>query len=135
MHHVAFTFAESRREANAQQILKGHDTGKERTVSRPDLSHCFPSAAVQQVDKPAAVEKGIKIHTLLNDIHNHDETHLKEWNVPVNQAASASVKAHGHSESPPDCLLFQRSPLQGVLALGCVGKSYWYQLRCEFKPI
>lgn len=78
------TSAESRRGAKTQQILEGHDSGRETALSWPDFSHGF-SLAPQQRDCPTYTEQHIEIHMVLYNVNGSSKAHLQEHSNPSKQ--------------------------------------------------
>lgn len=63
------TFAGSRGDAYADEVLERDDARQEAAVLRPDLCYGFSSASVQHSDQPAGVNHSIEIHSLTDYVN------------------------------------------------------------------
>lgn len=70
------TYADSRWDPNAQQVLVNHEDGKKETISGPDLGNCCPPPPHQNGNQPTAVDYHQEIHPLANHVHRHQEANL-----------------------------------------------------------
>lgn len=121
------TDTESRRDADAEQVLQHNKPCGEAAVFWPHLSNGLPPSPGQNNHQSAGMQQRIEIHPLPNHVDRHDEAHLRNALMLRQSASDMFTCMWPNKHVPPVQICRSRSWWSTWCRAGCrdPGAASW----------